>query len=207
MQKNYDLLVSTLLQESNNQIMADLTWTFLWIYLILNKYIYHKKHFLTVQIPDTISFQYKKKKHFEKLCVNLMKLPACITFLSITDDVKAKGGRVLVHCRAGVSRSVTICLAYLMFTAKIRLEAAFEHVRSKRSMISPSLNFMRQLEQFEKELDSSISLSTSSSDISMASSMDSSRDISSSDSCSHTGFEFTMSGSITSPTTPLLLPS
>lgn len=127
--------------------------------------------------------------------------------IAFIDDVKAKGGRVLVHCRAGVSRSVTICLAYLMFTAKIRLEAAFEHVRSKRSMISPSLNFMRQLEQFEKELDSSISLSTSSSDISMASSMDSSRDISSSDSCSHTGFEFTMSGSITSPTTPLLLPS
>lgn len=74
MQKNYDLLGSTLLQESNKQIMADLTWTFLWIYLILNKYIYHKKHFLMVQIPDTISFQYKKKKHFEKLCVNLMKL-------------------------------------------------------------------------------------------------------------------------------------
>jgi dual specificity MAP kinase phosphatase len=70
--------------------------------------------------------------------------------------VRDTGGRVLVHCRAGVSRSVTICLAYLMFTARIRLEAAFEHVRSKRSMISPSLNFMRQLEAFEKELDTSI---------------------------------------------------
>lgn len=142
--------------------------------------------------------------------------------IAFIDHVRDTGGRVLVHCRAGVSRSVTICLAYLMFTARIRLEAAFEHVRSKRSMISPSLNFMRQLEAFEKELDTSISLSTSSSDISMASSMDSSRDISSSDSCSHSGFEFSkqgehshcdnrsfdfsMSGSITSPTT-LLLPS
>jgi len=145
-----------------------------------------------------------------------------IDYFNFSDHVRDTGGRVLVHCRAGVSRSVTICLAYLMFTARIRLEAAFEHVRSKRSMISPSLNFMRQLEAFEKELDTSISLSTSSSDISMASSMDSSRDISSSDSCSHSGFEFSkqgehshcdnrsfdfsMSGSITSPTT-LLLPS
>lgn len=141
--------------------------------------------------------------------------------IAFIDHVKETGGRVLVHCRAGVSRSVTICLAYLMFTARIRLETAFEHVRARRTMISPSLNFMRQLEAFEKELDTSLSLSTSSSDISMASSMDSSRDISSSDSCSHSGFEFSkheehshcdnrsfdFSGSISSPTAPLLLPS
>lgn len=29
-------------------------------------------------------------------------------------DVASKGGRALVHCMAGVSRSSTLCIAYLM---------------------------------------------------------------------------------------------
>lgn len=69
-----------------------------------------------------------------------------------TDSVKDRNGKVLVHCQAGVSRSATICLAYLMFTVKIGLEAAFEHVKSRRSVISPNLNFMSQLKNFEQEL-------------------------------------------------------
>lgn len=72
-----------------------------------------------------------------------------ITFI---DSVKDQSGKVLVHCHAGVSRSATICLAYLMFTAKIGLEVAFEHVQSRRSVISPNLNFMRQLKTYESEL-------------------------------------------------------
>ena len=33
-----------------------------------------------------------------------------------------KGGRVMIHCRAGVSRSVTLCLAYLMQCEGMRFE-------------------------------------------------------------------------------------
>lgn len=68
------------------------------------------------------------------------------------DGVKNLNGKILVHCHAGISRSATVCLAYIMFTAKIGLEKAFEHVQSRRSVISPNLNFMRQLKLFEKEL-------------------------------------------------------
>lgn len=75
--------------------------------------------------------------------------PQAISFI---DSVKERNGKVLVHCQAGVSRSATICLAYLMFTVKIGLEAAFEHVKSRRSVISPNLNFMSQLKNFEQEL-------------------------------------------------------
>nr|XP_054766419.1 dual specificity protein phosphatase 1-like [Lytechinus pictus] len=71
------------------------------------------------------------------------------------DSVERCEGRVLVHCHAGISRSATICLAYLMKVRQIRLEEAFEFVRSERTVISPNLAFMLQLLRFENELASS----------------------------------------------------
>lgn len=61
-------------------------------------------------------------------------------------------GRVLVHCQAGISRSATICLAYLMKRKRVRLDEAFEFVRRRRSIISPNFSFMGQLLQFESQL-------------------------------------------------------
>ncbi|XP_035672731.1 dual specificity protein phosphatase 1-like [Branchiostoma floridae] len=70
------------------------------------------------------------------------------------DLVKLSGGRVLVHCHAGVSRSATICLAYLMHTNRVRLDEAFDFVKQRRSVISPNFNFMGQLLQWEAQLHS-----------------------------------------------------
>ncbi|XP_061180485.1 dual specificity protein phosphatase 4-like [Saccostrea echinata] len=71
---------------------------------------------------------------------------------SFIDEVKGAGGRTLVHCHAGVSRSATICIAYVMYSRNISLDAAFEFVKSRRSEISPNAGFMHQLLEFEKEL-------------------------------------------------------
>ena len=60
---------------------------------------------------------------------------------------------MLVHCHAGRSRSATICLAYLMNTLHLSLDNAFEHVRSRREIIDPNLNFMRQLQDYRQRLD------------------------------------------------------
>lgn len=68
------------------------------------------------------------------------------------ESIQRCQGRVLVHCHAGISRSATICLAYLMKVRQIRLEEAFEFVRSERTVISPNLAFMLQLLRFENEL-------------------------------------------------------
>jgi hypothetical protein len=58
---------------------------------------------------------------------------------------------VLVHCHSGMSRSVTICMAYLMWKGKSLIEA-FEMVKSTRQQASPNAGFMEQLCEWEKEL-------------------------------------------------------
>ncbi|XP_037531848.1 dual specificity protein phosphatase 1 [Nematolebias whitei] len=72
--------------------------------------------------------------------------------IEFIDSVKNKGGRVFVHCQAGISRSATICLAYLMRTNRVKLDEAFEFVKQRRSIISPNFSFMGQLLQFESQV-------------------------------------------------------
>uniref|UniRef100_A0A663MHI2 protein-tyrosine-phosphatase n=1 Tax=Athene cunicularia TaxID=194338 RepID=A0A663MHI2_ATHCN len=62
------------------------------------------------------------------------------------------GGKILVHCEAGISRSPTICMAYLMKTKKLCLEEAFDYIKQRRSLISPNFGFMGQLLQYESEI-------------------------------------------------------
>ncbi|KAM9313442.1 dual specificity protein phosphatase 1-A-like [Gastrophryne carolinensis] len=72
--------------------------------------------------------------------------------IDFIDSIKNNGGRVFVHCQAGISRSATICLAYLMRTNRVRLDEAFEFVKQRRSIISPNFSFMGQLLQFESQV-------------------------------------------------------
>uniref|UniRef100_A0A8C7XC96 Dual specificity protein phosphatase n=1 Tax=Oryzias sinensis TaxID=183150 RepID=A0A8C7XC96_9TELE len=72
--------------------------------------------------------------------------------IEFIDSVRNKGGRVFVHCQAGISRSATICLAYLMRTNRVKLDEAFEFVKKRRSIISPNFSFMGQLLQFESQV-------------------------------------------------------
>ena len=70
----------------------------------------------------------------------------------LVDAVNLAGRSVLIHCHAGISRSATVCLAYLMKVQSMRLEEAFEFVRSLRKVISPNFSFMLQLLKYEAEL-------------------------------------------------------
>ncbi|GMI19558.1 hypothetical protein TrRE_jg10863 [Triparma retinervis] len=58
---------------------------------------------------------------------------------------------VLVHCHSGMSRSVTVCMAYLMGKGRSLIEA-FEMVKSTRQQASPNAGFMEQLAEYEREL-------------------------------------------------------
>ena len=74
-------------------------------------------------------------------------------FLSyISDEARAKKSGVLVHCLAGVSRSVTVTVAYLMSSMSLSLNDAYDYVKRCKPNISPNFNFMGQLLDFEKTL-------------------------------------------------------
>ena len=69
----------------------------------------------------------------------------CIKFI---ENVKEKGGRVLVHCIQGISRSVTLVMAYLIYKNKLTYDKAFNIVQSKREISSPNFGFSIQLQNF-----------------------------------------------------------
>lgn len=57
-----------------------------------------------------------------------------------------------MHCLAGISRSVTVTVAYLMQKMNLSLNDAYDFVKRKKSNISPNFNFMGQLLDFERTL-------------------------------------------------------
>jgi len=59
---------------------------------------------------------------------------------------------LLVHCFAGVSRSASIVIAYLISKHDFTFDSAFAYVKSKRPCICPNRGFTAQLRQFTKQL-------------------------------------------------------
>lgn len=92
------------------------------------------------------------------LALNEYSFPVCICINSITllvlfaEEARSKNSAVLVHCLAGVSRSVTVTLAYLMHTRALNLNDAFTLVRDRKPDVSPNFHFMQQLHSFERQL-------------------------------------------------------
>lgn len=65
-------------------------------------------------------------------------------------SVRKAGGSILVHCVAGVSRSASVCIAYLVKYKHMTLKKAYFHVFNKRPCIFPNFGFWQQLVEFER---------------------------------------------------------
>ena len=77
------------------------------------------------------------------------------SFDFINNALDSKDSAILVHCHAGVSRSASFVIAYLM-QKKIyeTFEEAYQIVKTKRPKIRPNDGFIKQLKSFEKTLNS-----------------------------------------------------
>ncbi|XP_075154618.1 dual specificity protein phosphatase 13B isoform X5 [Haematobia irritans] len=67
------------------------------------------------------------------------------------DSAISSGGKVLVHCLVGMSRSATCVLAYLMICRKMSAVDAIRKVRMHRD-IHPNDGFLQQLADLDMEL-------------------------------------------------------
>jgi hypothetical protein len=93
-----------------------------------------------LHVPLSDEVQVDIRRHFT----------ACHNFI---DNAYLEGdGAVLVHCGAGVSRSGSIVLSYLMKTFGLTLHDAFVICKPLRPKLHPNCGFMQQLLRYEKEL-------------------------------------------------------
>lgn len=90
--------------------------------------------YCTITVADT-----------ETACL-LVFFRECFEFI---EEAKESGGGVLVHCFAGISRSATICISYLMWKLSLSLGAAHFMVESARPCTQPNDGFKAQLQMFE----------------------------------------------------------
>ena len=71
--------------------------------------------------------------------------PLLPNVVQLIDTVISQSGNVLVHCNSGISRSPSVCIAYLMFKFNFTCELAFSTVQRIRFCINPNECFKHQL--------------------------------------------------------------
>lgn len=70
----------------------------------------------------------------------------------LLETARRRGKGAVVHCVAGVSRSTTLVLAYLLKYTDMSLRVAFRHTKAIRPVVRPNMSFMAQLMEYEGRL-------------------------------------------------------
>lgn len=95
-------------------------------------------------VPAMDMFTFKIDRYFDEAC----------DFMGKAVGTKKTGklhGKILVHCKEGVSRSATLVLAYLVRDQEMTLKDAVSLVRSKREIL-PNRGFLQQLIDYSEKL-------------------------------------------------------
>ncbi|XP_047429872.1 dual specificity protein phosphatase 10 [Mugil cephalus] len=106
-------------------------------------YHYDTGLFVYKRLPATDSNKQNLRQYFEEA-------------FEFIEEAQQAGMGLLIHCQAGVSRSATIVIAYLMKHTWMTMTDAYKFVKTRRPIISPNLNFMGQLLEFEEDLNNGI---------------------------------------------------
>ena len=76
-------------------------------------------------------------------------LPLVREAVELIEESLKKNEAVLVHCAAGVNRSATVVIAYLMRSRKLTVAEALRELKKVRPRVNPNSSFLQQLEGFE----------------------------------------------------------
>lgn len=93
------------------------------------------RHVMASDVPE-----YNLSRHFDQASDFIL-------------EAISNGGTVLVHCAAGISRSVTLSIAYLMKHENMKLSSAYGLIKSRRAIANPNPGFIKQLKDFEQRLE------------------------------------------------------
>lgn len=106
-------------------------------------------HILNVSdVPDTVP---KFVQGYQQINIpDLPSEPIGLYFKGSADFISNalqvnEANKVLVHCAAGISRSATIVISYLVQKQNMTLQNALQLVREKRPCICPNPGFLKQL--------------------------------------------------------------
>ena len=108
----------------------------------------------TVHVPATLPIRKLQIPLLDTPFAELVAfLPSTTDFL--TDALREKNARVLVHCVKGVSRSASVISAYLIARYGWTTDQAVNYVQSKRKNAQPNRGFISQLDEYARSLNQS----------------------------------------------------
>lgn len=72
--------------------------------------------------------------------------------LFVVDSFRRKhpDAGIIIHCKAGISRSASLMISYLMLRYNVPLVDAYKYVKSNRSIVEPNAGFMKQLSEIDR---------------------------------------------------------
>jgi len=103
-----------------------------------------------VSVPQHKDFAYKFIEAYDLPSFNMNSIfDECFIYI---ENIRKSNKRVFVHCNAGISRSPTLIIAYVMKHLKISFKDAFDFVKKTRLTINPNAGFISQLKDYDNYL-------------------------------------------------------
>eukprot|EP01083_Nonionella_stella_P029969 82317_1 len=100
------------------------------------------------------------REEFSEIRLNYLRVPvtdtpqndvfqyfdSCCKFI----EEAVANDKILIHCRHGQSRSVTVVAAWLIYSKHMTVEQSLQFIKAKRPRSSPNHGFIQQLEEWAK---------------------------------------------------------
>jgi len=156
---NKEILLCSLNFHNNSHSSEILPWLFLGSEqnaLDINELDYHNISFILNCGFECENTSHNKKYSYLKLNIKDLADFDIKSFFKEAHDfinkAKFNSKNILIHCFAGLSRSPSIVISYLMKELKYSYIDAYNYVKEKRPQIKINIDFLLILKKYEKEL-------------------------------------------------------